>query len=461
VAFAGAQQPLGSHRVMHHFLEFPYYDLPLSNEVLPLPLVDPGAYFAAGFEKDGLDIFTVSKDGKLFVTSYPDIYSFALWASISRYFAVLGINQAAEVPFQAVAQDDGTPGANEPQPVSVYGSSNGDGFMMLWLGCRCSWPVTQLMWYQALGCQLHSWAAVVVAVLTLFLEIALLDSLLTGLVRQAPHKTRKYSIENTQNQAHDDPIGYVWQNTEAIVLPLVILLLVIGTAFGNNPVGTWYNQSQTLLRIQLRSLASRYEGQTYAYCTLVFWCVLTTIKGVIVPAYIVVAIPAIIVIGSSGTALQDAIMVFLIFRFIPYFSQTAYSIVFFVGCLGFYTPNTPLFFALSTYVVGARVPATQLSMTYVYLWWTLGVSALLIVLTQYTLSTLFLWVVPISAFYFEICWQMRKHGPLVFQPALEKERVQSTATCPLARGAGVRGTTRCPHPFPLLCLPLQARASPS
>jgi len=275
------------------------------------------------------------------------------------------------------------------------------------------------MWYQALGCQLHSWAAVVVAVLTLFLEIALLDSLLTGLVRQAPHKTRKYSIENTQNQAHDDPIGYVWQNTEAIVLPLVILLLVIGTAFGNNPVGTWYNQSQTLLRIQLRSLASRYEGQTYAYCTLVFWCVLTTIKGVIVPAYIVVAIPAIIVIGSSGTALQDAIMVFLIFRFIPYFSQTAYSIVFFVGCLGFYTPNTPLFFALSTYVVGARVPATQLSMTYVYLWWTLGVSALLIVLTQYTLSTLFLWVVPISAFYFEICWQAIpwcSDGPSVCPP---------------------------------------------
>lgn len=60
---------------------------------------------------------------------------------------------------------------------------------------------------------------------------------------------------------------------------------------------------------------------------------------------------------------------------------------------------------LSAYVVGARVPVTQLSMTYVYLWWTLGVSALLVVLTQYTLSTLLLWVVPISAFYFEICWQ--------------------------------------------------------
>ena len=185
VAFAGAQQPLGSHRVMHHFLEFPYYDLPLSNEVLPYLLVDPGALFAAGFEKDGLDIFPVSKDGKLFVTTNPDIYSFALWASISRYFAAAGINQAAEVPFQAVAQDDRTPGANEPQPVSVYGSSNGDGFMMLWLGCRCSWPVTQLMWYQALGCQLQTWVAVVVAVLTLFLQIMLLDGFLSQMVGQA------------------------------------------------------------------------------------------------------------------------------------------------------------------------------------------------------------------------------------------------------------------------------------
>ena len=29
------------------------------------------------------------------------------------------------------------------------------------------------------------------------------------------------------------------------------------------------------LRILLRSLASRYEGQTYAYCTVVFWGILT------------------------------------------------------------------------------------------------------------------------------------------------------------------------------------------
>ena len=186
VALAGAQQPVGSRRKMDTFLDFPYYDLPLSNELLPLPLVDPGAYFAAGFEKDWLEN-NVSKDGKLFTTSYPDIYSFAMWASISRYFAAVGINVAAEVPFQAVAQDDGTPGKNEPQPVSVYGSSDGDGFMMLWLGCRCSWPVTQLMWWQALGCQLHAWAAVVVAVLTLILQIMILDGFLSQMVGQASH----------------------------------------------------------------------------------------------------------------------------------------------------------------------------------------------------------------------------------------------------------------------------------
>jgi len=389
------------------YLTFPTYDLPQPNEVLPAVIVslpqllnpDGGSWTKTGKN----DYIARRSDGSLLQIT-PDIYIFSQWASITRYLADLGINNAVENPYQSVQQDDGSPGLNEPQPASVYGNGT-SGFMINWLGCRCSWPVTQMMWYQALGCQLHSWAAVVVAVLTLFLEIALLDGLLTGLVRQAPHKTRKYSIENTQNQARDDPIGYVWQNTEAIVLPLVILLLVIGTAFGNSPVGTQYIQSHALLRIQLRSLASRYEGQTYAYCTLVFWCVVTTVKGVIVPAYIVVAIPAIIVIGSSGTALQDAIIVFLIFRFIPAFSQFAYSIVFFVGCLGFYTPNTPLFGVLSAYVVGARVPVTQLSMTYVYLWWTLGVSALLVVLTQYTLSTLLLWVVPISAFYFEICWQ--------------------------------------------------------
>ena len=78
-------------------------------------------------------------------------------------------------------------GKNEPQPVSVYGSSDGDGFMMLWLGCRCSWPVTQLMWWQALGCQLHAWAAVVVAVLTLILQIMILDGFLSQMVGQASH----------------------------------------------------------------------------------------------------------------------------------------------------------------------------------------------------------------------------------------------------------------------------------
>ena len=42
-----ARQPLGSRRVMDDFLDFPYYDLPLSNEVLPLALVDSDALRAA------------------------------------------------------------------------------------------------------------------------------------------------------------------------------------------------------------------------------------------------------------------------------------------------------------------------------------------------------------------------------------------------------------------------------
>ena len=307
------------------YLTFPTYDLPQPNEVLPAVIVslpqllnpDGGSWTKTGNN----DYIARRSDGSLLQIT-PDIYIFSQWASITRYLADLGINNAVENPYQSVQQDDGSPGLNEPQPASVYGNGT-SGFMINWLGCRCSWPVTQMMWYQALGCQLHSWAAVVVAVLTLFLEIALLDGLLTGLVRQAPHKTRKYSIENTQNQARDDPIGYVWQNTEAIVLPLVILLLVIGTAFGNSPVGTQYIQSHALLRIQLRSLASRYEGQTYAYCTLVFWCVVTTVKGVIVPAYIVVAIPAIIVIGSSGTALQATLP--RSFRYRPHTAPAPHS----------------------------------------------------------------------------------------------------------------------------------------
>mmetsp|Transcript_45854 Transcript_45854/g.143487 ORF Transcript_45854/g.143487 Transcript_45854/m.143487 type:complete len:357 (+) Transcript_45854:124-1194(+) len=349
---------------MHHFLEFPYYDLPLSNEVLPLPLVDPGAYFAAGFEKDGLDIFTVSKDGKLFVTSYPDIYSFALWASISRYFAVLGINQAAEVPFQAVAQDDGTPGANEPQPVSVYGSSNGDGFMMLWLGCRCSWPVTQLMWYQALGCQLHAWAAVVVAVLTLILQIMLLDGFLSQMVGQAPHLPRKLSIK-----AEEDLLGYSWQLMEVIVVPLLILIFVVATGFGLNWPHAWN---------LLMTLANRYEGQTYAYFTVAFWSVILTIKNSILFAYVTLLYPLFIVSGASGNVLQDAIDVLIIYTAFETFPGLALKFVMFVGCFGHFTPESPLPGLVNMYVVGMRQPVLSRATEYVSLWWQLGVGVLLI-----------------------------------------------------------------------------------
>jgi len=56
------------------------------------------------------------------------------------------------------------PGSNAPQPVQVPfpGSSRSD-VLFSWLGCRCSWPVTQLCWYTCIACNIHQWLAVFVA----------------------------------------------------------------------------------------------------------------------------------------------------------------------------------------------------------------------------------------------------------------------------------------------------------
>ena len=53
-----------------------------------------------------------------------------------------------------------------------------------------------------------------------------------------------------------------------------------------------------------RTLANRYEGQTYAYFTVAFWSVILTIMYIIEFAYIALLYPLYIVSGASGNVLQ-------------------------------------------------------------------------------------------------------------------------------------------------------------
>ena len=52
-----------------------------------------------------------------------------------------------------------------------------------WLGCRCSWPVTQLCWYTCIACNIHQWLAVFVATFTQLWIATFLESFVVQALR--------------------------------------------------------------------------------------------------------------------------------------------------------------------------------------------------------------------------------------------------------------------------------------
>jgi len=185
-------------------------------------------------------------------------------------------------------------------------------FVAPWLGCRCSWPCTQLCWFYLLGSQFLQWVAVVVAVLTIVFQVLLLESMIVAnFLAEVPHTTTWYE----------------WWTLDEPWLPRLIWLLgkviVFWFMIGN---AVNFDDSQSFLaspeiRLLLRSLANRFEGQTYAYCTVVLWTIISEFATVIVVSYFALVSAIIINVESTGNALGDATIIFLIFDFIP--AQTA------------------------------------------------------------------------------------------------------------------------------------------
>ena len=100
---------------------------------------------------------------------------------------------------------------------------------------------------------------------------------------------------------------------------MIVFWFMIGNAVN-------FDDSQSFLaspeiRLLLRSLANRFEGQTYAYCTVVLWTIISEFATVIVVSYFALVSAIIINVESTGNALGDATIIFLIFDFIP--AQTA------------------------------------------------------------------------------------------------------------------------------------------
>jgi len=100
-------------------IEFHPYDLPLPNQILPCAILNEEAKgLVAELEAKGKD----SALGKLGyeIKEQKNVFMWAMWVSISAFLKDLGYRQSVQVQYQAVPQDDGSLGLNEPMPVNVF-----------------------------------------------------------------------------------------------------------------------------------------------------------------------------------------------------------------------------------------------------------------------------------------------------------------------------------------------------
>ena len=100
-------------------IEFHPYDLPLPNQILPCYILNEEAMgLVAELEAKGKD----SALGKLGyeIKQQNNVFMWAMWVSISAKLKDLGNRQSVQVQYQAVPQDDGSLGLNEPMPVNVF-----------------------------------------------------------------------------------------------------------------------------------------------------------------------------------------------------------------------------------------------------------------------------------------------------------------------------------------------------
>lgn len=70
----------------------------------------------------------------------------------------------------------------------------------------------------------------------------------------------------------------------------------------------------------------RYEGQTYAYCTVITWTVLVELETIVVNSYFPLVAAVIINAESTGLAINDASVIILAFQFIPDLQARAHDV---------------------------------------------------------------------------------------------------------------------------------------
>lgn len=286
------------------------YALPLRNQILPKALLSEA-------EQQLVDDEEFVKTAGFEVEQFRNAFMYAMWFSISAKFKDYGYQRAVEVQFEAVEQDDGRRGLNEPVPTNVYGSppplanecasqarramhgnaatyDSWDTFWAPWFGCRCSWPMTQQCWYLCYGAQVAQWFAVWFTFSTVVFQIAILDAMVeANYLAIVPHTTTW-----TEWFYSDTPLvpRLVW-----MIGKLFIFWYVVGIA-ENTPSSRGFLASAQI-RTLLATMANRYEGQTYAYFTVFIWTIIVELETVVLNAYLPLISAVIITSESTGLSL--------------------------------------------------------------------------------------------------------------------------------------------------------------
>jgi len=349
---------------------------------------------------------------------------------------------------------------NAPAPIWIPGLGESQYELVPWLGCRCSWPCTQLCW-RWLFMNTQALATVWMTVTVLFLWVLLEGLVMDLYILKVPGKT---------SLAHPFFWSDYVEGTQPFSLKMAMMLgytvfpfFVLGFLFGGISKGTKgdedtkpqnyltsYFNTLYQLRILLRSLAARPETSTDSYCTLVYWTILVEIWTVVLPAYLPFLCPLVLQFYFEGSLqnISKLYVVFVIvFRFIGGFGL---SFVQFLLCL---SPDTQR--ATTKVWAGRRAQSEWRSAQYLYLW-ALWLFMLLIgLMMKWKMTYLWLWTMPVLALLYcaflqgyEYCFAGVQACPPHTGPAIHCTQILTTVAF-IAGFVFLRGCFL----FPCLCAP--------
>jgi len=247
-------------------------------------------------ESEALPMYLLSASADSYVTANPELYvlwntrsmfKWALSLTISRKFGdnalqkLSGFNHEAEaLPFEAVwgtGFESLREESNAPRLgwVPWLGDSRSP-ITTSWLGCRCSWPCTQLCWLSCISCGLHQHFAIVWSLVTLAFEFIILDAMVVqDFIAKVPDRITSWEDYATIQKPLSAKIAIIFIY---LVFPFFVVGYLWGTSSKREGNLNSYYPSIYQARIILRSIAARYEGNGYGYCTVLFWAAFLEVR---------------------------------------------------------------------------------------------------------------------------------------------------------------------------------------